>query len=52
MTKLALDAKGMYTSRAINGHVRFDAEGTECECNIIISNVLPQVHSDLWSVNM
>jgi hypothetical protein len=42
MTQLALDAEGMYASRAINRKVLFDAEGTERESIVIISNVFPE----------
>jgi hypothetical protein len=52
MTKLALDTKGIYTSRAINRKISFDTEGTEREGVVIISNILPEMCSCSSSANM
>jgi hypothetical protein len=52
MTKLALDTKGIYALRAINGEISFDTEGTEREGIVIISNFLAEVYSRSLSANM
>ena len=44
MIKLTLDAEDIYASRAINRQVLFDADGTKCECIIIVSNSLTEFH--------
>lgn len=52
MTKLALDTKGIYASRAVNREISFDTEGTEREGIVIISNILPEMYSRSLSANM
>jgi hypothetical protein len=43
MTKLGLDMKCIYASRAINTEIPFNADGTEREDIVIISKILTEM---------